>query len=759
MIKAVTTTLILIVLLGAVPVAKAQSQAAQAAGEEAVRRQADTIQLRKTLFEAATARKKGDLPRAAKLYEDAYQTSQRIGVGIEKETDELMAGFAGVHLDLAKQAQQRGDFDAAESQVIRVLKVDPKNLSAQKFKADNDKRLEERAGRVPSAAVVASIPENKAKRVHTSTMVQDARVLIEMGKLDEAEAKLKQAVKEDPEHRAAFYYLNFIKEQRYAQEARKREIMSKDQLLQVEQSWVLPTQRELLPNANPFAHTNRVYTSPYRQGINQKLERIVLDEWSVPSDIPLSEVLKELSTEAKKRDPEGRGLNFLVSSHLDKPAPQVQPGGIDPLTGAPVAASGNDAPTIIEDFTVKIDPPLRKVRLSDILDAIVKVAKPPQGQNQGVSVKYSVEDYAVVFSQRTDEAEQLFTRTFKVNPNTFRQGLEGMSYSSSPFSGAGGGGLGGGAGGGGGGGLGGGGGGGQNGQQGGGSGGLFTFGGLGGQNGGGGGGGGQQGGGQNGQGGGGIRAVTQTNMMSSIQDEVRNFFVAAGLDFATNQLQNAAQIPGAAQPPRKAIFFNDRLGVLFVKATLRDLDLIESAVSTLNMAPDNVMIEAKFAEINQDDSKSLGFDWFLGNTLMAGGAIGGQAGTAPSFQGSPTTANPGGIFPGSLGQGLNGVRPSDGLLTGGLRNGSGDELGTLSGILTQPQFRVVIHALEQRTGVDLLNAPRVTTVSGRQARISVEDTQTIIVGLNASGLGGGAGVGGGGGGVVPGGGAAAGVAQ
>jgi hypothetical protein len=35
---------------------------------------------------------------------------------------------------------------------------------------------------------------------------------MEMGKLDEAEAKLKQATREDPEHRAAFYYLTLITE-------------------------------------------------------------------------------------------------------------------------------------------------------------------------------------------------------------------------------------------------------------------------------------------------------------------------------------------------------------------------------------------------------------------------------------------------------------------------------------------------------------------------------------------------------------------
>jgi general secretion pathway protein D len=62
----------------------------------------------------------------------------------------------------------------------------------------------------------------------------------------------------------------------------------------------------------------------------------------------------------------------------------------------------------------------------------------------------------------------------------------------------------------------------------------------------------------------------------------------------------------------------------------------------------------------------------------------------------------------------------------------------LSGILTDPQFRVVLHALEQRDGADLLNEASVTTVSGRQTQVQVVDLQTIVIGtsLNQTGAGG-----------------------
>ena len=43
----------------------------------------------------------------------------------------------------------------------------------------------------------------------------------------------------------------------------------------------------------------------------------------------------------------------------------------------------------------------------------------------------------------------------------------------------------------------------------------------------------------------------------------------------------------------------------------------------------------------------------------------------------------------------------------------------ISGIFTNPQFQVVIRALNQKKGVDLMSAPKVTTKSGRKAIVRV----------------------------------------
>lgn len=129
-----------------------------------------------------------------------------------------------------------------------------------------------------------------------------------------------------------------------------------------------------------------------------------------------------------------------------------------------------------------------------------------------------------------------------------------------------------------------------------------------------------------------------------------------------------------------------------------------------------------------------------------------SGGTAPSFAGAGSAANPQGFFPGT--SPLTTIAPSgsDQLVTSGLRNTlNAPAVTTVSGILTDPQFRVVIKALEQREGVDLLNESSVTTLSGRQTQIQVVDMITIVSGtsLNQTSTGGGGGGGtttGGGGG-------------
>lgn len=772
MIRSISLSLGLTLLVGSASGAFAQASQTDAAIQEAVRRQADTLTLRQKLAAAQDAERRGELNSAANLYEACYTLVQTIGAnGIAAETAATVQGLSNVRLTLARLASARHDLREADVQVTRVLKVDPKNAAAIEFNQANKKALGEMAGRIPSQKVIEQVPGWVTNRVDNSTKIQDAKLLFENGKYDEADALLNEVMKAEPGNYAAAYYSSLIKEKRHSNAVLQREIQTKNRILEVEKAWEMPTSRESLPVPNPYAETNLIYTSRQRQEIMVKLDRIRLDS-VIYDGLPLSEVVRNLAEESKRRDPDKRGINFIISPNADTANPPPAPlaggaGGLggfgggaaglgaaaygqaptyDPTTGQLItAAPTTPEPVDMSSISIKINPALSDVRLQDVLDIIVKVADRP--------IKYSIENWGVLFTLRPQESTPLHTRTFKVDPNTFWMGLENVqgiafgNVQTSSGNGGGGGNQGGNFGGNNGG---------VNGGQGGGStltvprvsvasGGNF---GGGGQYGGGGGGnyqgggslfgsglggtgangvgGNTAGGGGNIQGGGGgLSFITTPGGMAQVQAAVRSFFTSVGIDFTQ---------------PGKTVFFNDRQGTLIVRATLQDLDIIEQAIQVLNIAPPQVNIRAKFAEVGQNDTRAVGFDWYMGNYLLGNGRVGTSGGTAPSYNGAPSAANPNGFFPGTSLENTIPSSPADQIITPGLRNSANaPAVATITGILTDPQFRVVLRMLEQRSGVELLSAPDVTTVSGRQAQLQVVDIRTIVTGtdLNQNAGGGG----------------------
>jgi general secretion pathway protein D len=72
---------------------------------------------------------------------------------------------------------------------------------------------------------------------------------------------------------------------------------------------------------------------------------------------------------------------------------------------------------------------------------------------------------------------------------------------------------------------------------------------------------------------------------------------------------------------------------------------------------------------------------------------------------------------------------TDQQVTSGLRN-TAPAIATVTGILTDPNFRVVLHALEQRTGFETLAEPEVTTTSGRQTQMRATQIINVVTGFN-----------------------------
>ncbi|HMP84458.1 MAG TPA: hypothetical protein PKA41_17315, partial [Verrucomicrobiota bacterium] len=416
MTKAASVSIGLAVLIAAAAPVWAQSASTDTAVQEAIRRQAETITLRQKLSEAQAAAARKDLPAAARLYDSAYELSQRVGSGVEQETAQTVAGLVSVRLTLARAAQSAGDYNEAGAQISRVLKVDPKNSQALELQKTNTAAIEAQRGKIPSEEAVERGKIIKEEKVAASTLVQDGKLLFEMGKLDEAESKLKQALTIDGGNQAAIQYLGMIEDARLKRAQDVQKLFSKDAYVKLEQAWETDAKKEQLPVPNPYAKSTLIHTSSGRQHIMSKLNQIKIDS-VIYDGLPLSEVVRNLAEEAKRRDPDKRGINFLINPNPDRSAVFQPAQTIDPNTGLPIVMAETEA-VDVAGIAVKINPPLTDVRLADVLDAIIKVADHP--------IKYSIEDYAVVFSVKGQESAPLYTRTFKVDPNTFYQGLESV---------------------------------------------------------------------------------------------------------------------------------------------------------------------------------------------------------------------------------------------------------------------------------------------------------------------------------------------
>ena len=186
--------------------------------------------------------------------------------------------------------------------------------------------------------------------------------------------------------------------------------------------------------------------------------------------------------------------------------------------------------------------------------------------------------------------------------------------------------------------------------------------------------------------------------------------------------------------------YNKSNSTLIVRNTQDQMELVEAYIESINSGVEKqIYITSRFVEISEEDGDELGFDWLLGPFNLgssdspisySGGTTGNQVGAGTATSGDFTT------FPG-LG---NNLTP----LTSGLRSGSraidGNSIDALiaqaagggqglsamapavfgiAGVFTDPQFQVMIRALSQKKGVDLLSAPSVMARSGQRAKIEV----------------------------------------
>jgi general secretion pathway protein D len=244
--------------------------------------------------------------------------------------------------------------------------------------------------------------------------------------------------------------------------------------------------------------------------------------------------------------------------------------------------------------------------------------------------------------------------------------------------------------------------------------------------------------------GGGAGAASQANAVqgtASTRQTLLNDRQLVGRADAITMLRSM----GVSFPAGASATFWPHSGTLIVRNTQDNLDMVDALVDQANASqPKQVEIESKFVEINQNSLKELGFDWLLGPFSMNGGVFGsgGTAGNAaPINSANFPFNNSNGTVTGGPGTGIPGDGTGGGPVTAGNRSGNfaisanaldallipglGQTLGAapsifgVAGVFTNPQFQVVVRALNQKKGIDLLSAPKVTTKSGQRAIIEV----------------------------------------
>ncbi len=187
---------------------------------------------------------------------------------------------------------------------------------------------------------------------------------------------------------------------------------------------------------------------------------------------------------------------------------------------------------------------------------------------------------------------------------------------------------------------------------------------------------------------------------------------------------------GVTFGPNSFAMYSPQSSTLIVKNTQEQLDLVERIIEIGDQGGiKQIEIQAKFVEISQTNIKELSFDWLLGqsnipgnfNVFTGGGTSGnGNAFNAQNFPfsqnagDSPVTA---GNRSGTTAISANAV---DALLAGtGAGTALAPGIASIVGAGTDPTFQLVMRGLNQKKGIDLLSAPRVTTKSGQRAVIEV----------------------------------------
>ena len=683
------------------------------AEREVQRRQAGISQGEAALARGKAAMKAKDYGAAHEEFRTAV-TYLPDAVVSGKAHDEAVEGFCKTGVVLAEARIAEGRYADAEAILSEILseRYDSKCRPAQELYAHL---------RQPGYFNKTMSPTFIEKVEQVKQLLAEADGFYNSGRYDLAMKRYDQVLALDPYNTAARRGQEKVNNTKYKYGVEAYDETRSRQLWQVEKAWEQPVRRYGQTGETAMAiGAQRNLGGTAR--ISNKLTTIIIPRLEF-RDASLREAVDFLREQAVENDPatEGkRGVNIVIPPSLavqrvvtppaagsPAPAGAGAPAGAPaaapvgtPLPGAPPAAAANRAgnlPAAPPPERGNITIELNQIPLGEALRYIANQA--------GLKVK--VEPYAVSLVPKTEQSDDLLVKRYHVPPEFFGGPLDVGYYLE-----------------------------------------------------------GSLGAGQTGAGGSaqpapvaenvvqkeavsyqsasgvgtGAGATSQSNLVqgtSTTRQHLLNDRQLVGRADARTMLQSmGVQFPTVTLPDGRgdtaSATFWPHTGVLIVRNTQDNLDMVDALVDQANASqPKQVEIESKFIEVTQNNLKELGFDWLLGPFKVGNKGAFGSGGTSVNSPAAnpanfpfvdPATQQPIGQFPvtggnrsGSLAISANAL---DALLFPGA-SGVAPGIFGLAGVFTDPQFQVVIRALNQKKGVDLLSAPKVTTKSGQRAIIEV----------------------------------------
>ena len=595
----------------------------------------------------------------------------------EKTHDEAVEGFCKSGVILAEARIAAGDYVGAEAILSEILSSRYDSNCRPAMELLTHLQQPGYFNKTMGPAFIAKVEKVKA-------LLTEADGYYLSGRYDLAFKRYEQVLNLDPYNVAARRGQEKINNAKYHYGEEAYNETRSRQLWQVEKGWEEPVHqygKTVGPLEGGFARdtagTARLAT---------KLNTIIVPRIEF-RDASIREAIDFLRQQAAANDPEGKGVDIVLRlaplGQIAPPPVPVEPGAAPAATASPGAGAAPPATTPVQARPIvapavvaasaispgeaRITLTLNQIPLGEALRYIA--------QQAGLKVK--VEPYAVSIIPISEQSNDLITKQYRVPPDFISTAVSGTSLLQK---------------------------------------GAYT----------------------KAEGTKGTAAPVPTGTGTDTQETTGGQQLVnreSAKDFLESQ--------GVPFPPGASAYFLPQSSRLIVRNTQDNLDLVDAIVEQTNIAgPRQVEIESKFIEITQNNLKELGFDWLLGpfnignhKVFGSGGTSG--TGTAVSSANFPFL-NPNPV--GGPGTPIAGDGTSGGPLTSGNRSGNlaisanaldallFPSLGSsavapgifgLAGVFTDPQFQVVIRALNQKKGVDLLSAPKVTTKSGQRAIIEI----------------------------------------